>query len=300
MKMNTHDSSAEDVTAQFTADILPDSWTPLDIDVAAISHQGHVRENNEDRYLVVRFGRSLENLATNLHEHVLETSYTLNGYGMLVADGMGGMAAGEVASGLALSKLVELVIETSDWTMSLQHDRDVQRVLQRMTDRFLQVDDALREKAKSDPTLRGMGTTLTVAGALGSDLVIGHVGDSRAYLLRDTRLRQLTTDHTLAQALIDAGVAKRDDPATRSMRHVLTAAIGALDERVEPQVQRFRLYEGDKLLLCTDGLTEMVDDNTITTVLREAKSAQSASQGLVDLALAAGGVDNITVIVAQT
>ena len=298
--MNTHDSSAEEVTAQFTADILPDSWTPLDIDVAAISHQGHVRDNNEDRYLVVRFGRSLENLATNLHEHVLETSYTLNGYGMLVADGMGGMAAGEVASGLALSKLVELVIETSDWTMSLQHDRDVQRVLQRMTDRFLQVDDALREKAKSDPTLRGMGTTLTVAGALGSDLVIGHVGDSRAYLLRDTRLRQLTTDHTLAQALIDAGVAKRDDPATRSMRHVLTAAIGALDERVEPQVQRFRLYEGDKLLLCTDGLTEMVDDNTITTVLREAKSAQSASQGLVDLALAAGGVDNITVIVAQT
>ena len=300
MKMNTHDSSAEDVTAQFTADILPDSWTPLDIDVAGISHQGHVRENNEDRYLVVRFGRSLENLATNLDAHVLETSYTLNGYGMLVADGMGGMAAGEVASGMALSKLVELVIETSDWTMSLQHDRDVQRVLQRMTDRFLQVDEALREKAKGDPTLRGMGTTLTVAGALGSDLVVGHVGDSRAYLLRDTRLRQLTTDHTLAQALIDAGVAKRDDPATRSMRHVLTAAIGALDERVEPQVQRFRLYEGDKLLLCTDGLTEMVDDDTITTVLREAKSAQTASQSLVDLALAAGGVDNITIIVAQT
>jgi serine/threonine protein phosphatase PrpC len=300
MKMNTHDSSAEDVTAQFTADILPDSWTPLDIDVAAISHQGHVRENNEDRYLVVRFGRSLENLATNLDAHVLESSYTLNGYGMLVADGMGGMAAGEVASGMALSKLVELVIETSDWTMSLQHDRDVQRVLQRMTDRFLQVDAALREKAKGDPTLRGMGTTLTVAGALGSDLVVGHVGDSRAYLLRDRRLRQLTTDHTLAQALIDAGVAKRDDPATRSMRHVLTAAIGALDERVEPQVQRFRLYEGDKLLLCTDGLTEMVDDDTITTVLREAKSAQTASQSLVDLALAAGGVDNITIIVAQT
>jgi len=145
-----------------------------------------------------------------------------------------------------------------------------------------------------------MGTTLTVAGALGSDLVVGHVGDSRAYLLRDRRLRQLTTDHTLAQALIDAGVAKRDDPATRSMRHVLTAAIGALDERVEPQVQRFRLYEGDKLLLCTDGLTEMVDDDTITTVLREAKSAQTASQSLVDLALAAGGVDNITIIVAQT
>ena len=296
--MNSHDSSQE-VTLQFAAEILPDSWTPLDIDIAALSHQGHVRDNNEDRYLVVRFGRSLENLSTNLDEHLLETSYSLNGYGMLVADGMGGMAAGEVASGMALTKLVELVIETSDWTMSLKHDRDVQTVLQRMTDRFLQVDEALREKAKSDASLRGMGTTLTVAGALGSDLIVGHVGDSRAYLLRGSKLRQLTTDHTLAQALIDAGVAKRDDPATRSMRHVLTAAIGALDEHAEPQVQRFRLYDGDKLLLCTDGLTEMVDDKTITNVLVESSSAHIACQSLVDLALAGGGVDNITVIVAR-
>ena len=93
-----------------------------------------------------------------------------------------------------------------------------------------------------------MGTTLTVAGTLGSDLVIGHIGDSRAYLLRGNTFKQLTTDHTLAQALIDAGVANSDDPAPRSMRHVLTAAIGSLDERIEPQVQRFRLYGGDQLL----------------------------------------------------
>ena len=297
--MNTRDNSSQEVTAQFTADILPDNWTPLNIDVAAISHQGHVRDNNEDRYLVVRFGRSLENISTNLEEQALETNYSVSGYGMLVADGMGGMAAGEVASGMALSKLVELIIETSDWTMSLKRDRDVQTVLRRMTDRFLQIDEAVRERAKGNPTLRGMGTTLTVAGTLGSDLVIGHVGDSRAYLLRGTKLRQLTTDHTLAQALIDAGVANRDDPATRSMRHVLTAAIGAMDERVEPQVQRIRLFDGDRLLLCTDGLTEMVEDKTISKVLHESGSAQAACQNLVDLALAGGGVDNITVIAAQ-
>ncbi len=144
-----------------------------------------------------------------------------------------------------------------------------------------------------------MGTTLTVAGTLGNDLVIGHIGDSRAYLLRGTSFKQLTTDHTLAQALIDAGVANFDDPAPRSMRHVLTAAIGSLDERIEPQVQRFRLSSGDQLLLCTDGLTEMVEDDLIASVLREAKSAQTACQNLIDLALGAGGTDNTTVVLAR-
>jgi protein phosphatase len=138
-----------------------------------------------------------------------------------------------------------------------------------------------------------------VAGTLGNDLVLGHVGDSRAYLARGTTFRQLTRDHTLAQALIDAGVANSDDPAPRSMRHVLTAAIGSLDERVVPQVQRFRLFAGDQLLLCTDGLTEMVDDDLIASVLHEAKTAQAACDDLVDLALGAGGSDNITVVLAR-
>jgi protein phosphatase len=134
---------------------------------------------------------------------------------------------------------------------------------------------------------------------LGSDLVIGHVGDSRAYLLRGDELKQLTTDHTLAQALIDAGVANRDDPASRSMRHVLTAAVGSLGEQIGPQVQRFKICAGDKLLLCTDGLTEMVEDSTIASVVSEAKSAQAACQDLVDLSLAAGGTDNVTVVLAH-
>jgi protein phosphatase len=99
--------------------------------------------------------------------------------------------------------------------------------------------------------------------------------------------------------LIDAGVANSDDPAPRSMRHVLTAAIGSLDERIEPQVQRFRLRSADQLLLCTDGLTEMVDDELIASVLRESPSAQAACENLVDMALGAGGTDNITVAVAR-
>lgn len=273
--------------------------THMNVDVGALSHQGHVRENNEDSYLVLKFGRSLENLMTNLEDELLEPNYTVSGYGMLVADGMGGMAGGEIASRLALCKLVELVVDTSDWVLSLERQTDVTTVLNRMTERFLQIDSAVRREADHDYTLQGMGTTLTVAAALGNNLIVGHVGDSRAYLLRGSGLRQLTTDHTLAQALIDAGVADPDDPASRSMRHVLTAAVGSLGQEVAPQVQRFKLHRDDKLLLCTDGLTETVDDSTIAHVMREAKSAQTACQDLVDLALAGGGTDNVTVILAN-
>lgn len=274
-------------------------WSSLKVDVGASSHSGHVRENNEDSYLVMRFGRSLENLLTNLDEDLLERNYAMKGYGMLVADGMGGAPGGEVASRFALSKLVELIVDTADWTMSLQRQEDVSTVLRRMTERFMQIDETLRKEADRDHTLRGMGTTLTVAGVMGHDLIVGHVGDSRAYLLRDTNLKQLTTDHTLAQALIDAGVANRDDPASRSMRHVLTAAVGSLGEKTEPQVQLFKLCDDDQLLLCTDGLTETVEDPTIANVLLEAKSAQCACNELVNLALAGGGSDNISVVVAR-
>ena len=276
-----------------------EAWANGNVDLGALSHQGHVRENNEDSYLVMRFGRSLDNLMTNLDEDLLEQSYTVTGFGMLVADGMGGIAGGEIASRLALSKLVELVVETSDWVLCLQRQKDVDTVLNRMTDRFLQIDNAVRKEADHDYTLQGMGTTLTVAAALGSNLLVGHVGDSRAYLLRGSELKQLTTDHTLAQALIDAGVADPDDPASRSMRHVLTAAVGSLGQEVDPQVQRFNLQPGDQLLLCTDGLTETVEDLTIAHVLHDADSAQGACQALVDLALAGGGSDNVTVLVAR-
>ena len=281
------------------SDTLSHNWAPLDVELAAATHQGHVRENNEDSYLMMRFGRSLEKIATSLDEYLLDQNYSLTGYGLLVADGMGGMAAGEVASRLAICKLLDLIIDTSDWTLALKQNKDVKTIFQRMTQRFYEIDRTLRDEAKNDPSLHGMGTTLTVAGTLGNDLVLGHVGDSRAYLLRGNVFRQLTRDHTLAQALIDAGVATSDDPAPRSMRHVLTAAIGSLDERTEPQVQRFRLVSGDQLLLCTDGLTEMVDDDLIANTLRDAASAELACQGLIDLALAGGGSDNITVVLAR-
>lgn len=271
----------------------------VQVDLAGLSNRGHVRRTNEDHYFAARIERSLKTLTTNLAEGILPSSFEEIAYGLLVADGMGGMAAGEVASSSALCKLVELVVNTPDWIMRLDQSEDAGVVLERMTQRFRQIDDDLRGQASRDPALVGMGTTLTVAISLGADVVIGHIGDSRAYLLRGARLHQLTRDHTMAQALIDAGIANPQDAATQAMRHVLTAALGSTGEKADPEVQRLHLRDGDQLLLCTDGLTEMVEDKVIASTLRDAASADAACGGLIDLALAGGGTDNVTVLLAR-
>jgi len=297
-------NGSEDITADYTVAVSRDSFlrdpgSVMAIDLAAATHRGHVRSNNEDHYLVVRFRRTLENLYSNLDKGMLARSYDITGYGLLVADGLGGMAAGEVASRTALTKLVEMVVDTPDWMLDLHEPQNVEVVLGRMNDRFLQIDQTIREQADRDATLSGMGTTLTVAATLGKNLIVGHIGDSRAYLFRNGSLAQITRDHTLAQALIEAGVAGRDEPATRSMRHVLTAALGSLGPKTKPEIRRLEVNQGDQLLLCTDGLTEMVDDKTIASLLRNSDTADKACEDLVTVALAAGGLDNVTVVLAR-
>lgn len=272
---------------------------PVKVEVAGATHWGHVRNNNEDHYLAVRLQRSLATLCTNLEESTLDQSFDEIGYGLLVADGLGGMAGGEVASRMALCKLVELVVNAPDWIMRFNQRQDESNVMERMTQRFRQVDDALRVEAEQDSSLAGMGTTLTVAISLGASLLIGHIGDSRAYVMRGNSLYQLTNDHTLAQALIDAGIASPDDAAMQALHHVLTAALGASAGRADPQLQRFRLSNNDQVLLCTDGLTKVVTAATIAAVLSEAASAKAACDTLLDLALSAGGADNVTALVAR-
>ena len=290
-------------TAELLVDALEDSYVSdpgalMKIDVAAATHRGCVRLRNEDHYLVMRFRRSLENISTNLDCGSAQTNYDLTGYGLLVADGLGGRIGGEVASRTALTKLIELIIETPDWIMGFEDHDKVEAVLERMTERFFRIDQTLKQQADDDPSLSGMGTTLTAAATLGDDIIIGHIGDSRAYLYRGTVLKQLTRDHTVAQELIDAGLSGAD-PAARSMRHVLTAALGVLGTRTKPEVKRIQLRPHDQILLCTDGLTAMVDDTTIASALSDASSASSACEELVSLSLAAGGRDNVTVVVAR-
>jgi protein phosphatase len=271
----------------------------IQVEIAAATHQGLIRDNNEDHYLVLRFKRSLETLFTNVEEGILEPRFEEIGYGLLVADGIGGMVAGEVASRMAICKVVELVVNTPDWIMKWDDSTDVSVVMQRIRERFRQVHDVLREQAEADRSLLGMGTTLTVAVSLGADLLIGHIGDSRAYLMRGGKLHQLTNDDTLAQSMIDAGIANPEDDSTRAMRHVLTAALGSASTRSDAQVQRLPLKDSDQVLLCTDGLTEMVSDGEIASVLSGATSSTEACRTLIDMALSAGGVDNVTVVLAR-
>jgi len=268
----------------------------VQVDLAALSHLGKVRPNNEDNFLVVRFGRFLDTLLSSLPggqvpRHVGET-----GYGVLVADGMGGMAAGEVASRAAIALFIDLVLATPDWVLSLG-EPEVEEVIDRMARRFRDVNKAVVEEAQARPGLRGMGTTLTMACSLGADLLIAHVGDSPAYLCRGGELHRLTRDHTLAQELADRGAAGPGGVPAR-FHHVLTQAIGIPGPGGEPDVRRVRLADGDRLLLCTDGLTGMVDDAEIAAELRREGPADAACRALVGLALEAGGKDNVTAVLA--
>jgi protein phosphatase len=271
----------------------------VEVDLAALSHPGKVRRNNEDHFMAARFDRSMRTLLTNLPEAEVPRAYAETAYGMLVADGVGGAAGGEVASRTAIHALVDLVIETPDWIMQLDEPL-AREVLQRMERRFQRVREVLIERATADPSLRGMATTMTVACSLGPELLTAHVGDSRAYVFRrGGRLERLTRDQTMAQSLADAGAISQEEVAKHPSRHVLTSALATRGTFVQVELKRSRLEDGDQLLLCSDGLTEMIADEAIARVLAAPGPSAEACQRLVDLALEAGGKDNVTVVLLR-
>lgn len=278
--------------------VTPPAFSSLvQIDVSALSHTGHRRENNEDHFLVARLGRTLQTITTSLSasdvpEHTEEINYV-----MVVADGMGGHAAGEVASRMAISALFRLALDVPDWILRVD-EGNAREIARRSRTRVRRVGAMLVERGQRDPALTGMGTTLTAARSLGRDLVITHVGDSRAYLLRNGQLHGLTRDHTYAQLLVDIGELAPSDVAGSRHRHVLTNALGGSTEDVQVDTDRVRLEDGDRVLLCSDGLTDLVDDGTITRILLEATRSSEACERLVQQALDNGGRDNVTVIVA--
>ena len=267
------------------------------IDVSALSHTGYHRANNEDHYLVARLGRSLETISTSLPAgDVPERTEEVN-YVMVVADGMGGHQAGEIASRMAIATLVNLALDIPDWIFRMD-DAHALEIERRSRSRVQDVDAMLVESGHRDPSLAGMGTTLTAARSLGRDLVITHVGDSRAYLLRAGNLLRLTRDHTFAQLLVDAGQLAPGDVARSSHRHVLTNALGGSRADVHVDTDRLQLENDDRLLLCSDGLTDLIADESIASILLGATRSSDACERLVQRALDAGGRDNVTVIVA--
>ncbi len=270
----------------------------VEVDVGALSHVGRVRTNNEDQYLFGRLGRSLEPLMTNVPPEFLPQRLDEVGFGYLVADGMGGAAAGEVASGMAVKVLIDILRDAATWGRRIDAD-EAQALMDRLGDYYSEIHSRLIEEAQSDPRLSGMGTTLTVAYSFCKDLFVAHVGDSRAYLFRRGDLHQLTSDHTLAQAMADRGQIAPDAVAGHRYKHVLTNVLGGHAGPVQTEVRHILLEQGDRLLLCSDGLTDMVPDAEIARVLSLIQGSDHACRALVDLALEAGGKDNVTVVTAR-
>jgi protein phosphatase len=259
---------------------------------------GKVRTNNEDHYMIARFGRVFETIATNLQHGQVPSRFEESAFVMAVADGMGGMAAGEVASSMAITIGANLALSAGQWNLRL-NEREAREMVGRVSRFFRHIDRRLTERAESDPQLSGMGTTLTTAYSVGDDLFLFHVGDSRAYLFRDGGLAQITHDQTLAQALADSGRISAEEVGRHHLRHVLTHALGKGGGEIQAEIQQLRMQDGDRLLLCTDGLTDMVDDAGIAGVLSEVAASDQAGQALIERALEAGGKDNVTVVVAR-
>ena len=198
----------------------------------------------------------------------------------IVADGMGGHRGGDVASQLALETIEELASEGRGTLPD--HVRGANR--------------AVWDRSVEDERLSGMGTTLTAAQVDGATALIAHVGDSRAYLLREGKLRQLTTDHTLVERMVKSGEITEAEADVHPHKNVLTRALGT-DEEVEVDEDTIALLDGDRLLLCSDGLTGMVTEDQIQAILENSDQPQQAADRLVKAANRAGGIDNISVVV---
>ena len=273
--------------------------SPIQVEVAGLSHPGNVRSKNEDHYYIARFGRFLETLHTNVSSGEGLTRSEESNYGILVADGIGGGSSGEVASQEAIHVLLSLVLQAPDWILRPQDETATEQILRRAATRISQINQALGQHAQENSALHGFGTTFTAAWNLGMHLFVTHVGDSRAYLARGGKMEQLTHDHTFAQDMVDRGMIASVEASPLRLRHVLTRALGDTGVEGTPQLCQIDLKDGDTLLVCTDGLTDMVPDDQIGPTLTGAETCEAACRQLLENALRAGGKDNITIAVAR-
>jgi serine/threonine protein phosphatase PrpC len=278
--------------------LLKPPSTLLRVEFGAVSDTGKVRSHNEDHFLVSRLSRKQEVLLTNVPENLFPEHSGDHAYSMIVADGMGGMAAGEVASQMAITTGLKLFQKSPKWGFKV-NKREARELFERVNGYLQEIDLVLTERSESDRRLFGMGTTLTAAYSIGVDLFIIHLGDSRAYLYRNGGLVRLTKDHTVAQAMADAGYIAPEEVRYHNKRNVLTNFLGGHHGKVTADVRWLRLKDGDRLLLCSDGLSDMVDDVSIAKLMGAHDQPRDAAQSLLDEALDRGGRDNVTVIVAH-
>ncbi len=275
------------------------SPTPPKVDVAvgALSHVGKVRKNNEDHYLVVHRRRSRTVLATSLPQDALE-AHAEDAYAIAVADGMGGRAFGELASQLALRTGWDLGSAELSWTLKATED-EIRLLKDKARMYFELIDAAIAARAAGQPETQTMGTTLTIFYSISTAGFVFHAGDSRAYLWSGGELSRLTHDHTLAQELADRGAIPQQAVARSPYRNRLTNYVGGAKGDLHVEVSQVLLEDGDVVLVCSDGLTDMLREPEIAEILAAAHEPQAACQALVDRALEAGGRDNVTVVVAR-
>jgi protein phosphatase len=235
-------------------------------------------------------------LLTSLPEEILDTTED-HAYAFAVADGMGGGKFGDLASLLAIRTGWELGAGEIKWPMKM-NEREIEELHQKAETFFQLIEEAIQSEIREFPRLAGMGTTLTVCYSTGAELFVMHAGDSRAYLYRDGTLKQLTRDHNVAQMLVETGVIRADSTVAKRMRHVLTNVLGGPAEGVTVDVGHHQLQDGDRILLCTDGLSNMISDDDIARILAQKPVPADSCNDLVGLALERGGADNVTVVVA--
>jgi protein phosphatase len=268
------------------------------IDVGAETHPGKTRPNNEDHYLVARLAKSMKICKTSLPDDGRTQSSEEEGYLLIVADGMGGAAAGERASAAAVVSVEQFVLNTFKWFLHLGQ-KEENTLYGELREGLERADRAVFDLIRDDPALQGMGTTLTMAYTVASDLFIVHAGDSRAYLFREGQLHQLTSDHTLVQVLVQGGAITPEAAKRHKMRNIVTNVIGGPREGVHAEIHKLIVDDGDVLLLCSDGLTEPVPDALIAETLAAHPDPDDACARLTAQALERGGPDNITAIVAR-
>jgi serine/threonine protein phosphatase PrpC len=270
----------QEITAEFSAEELGGAIPnePLRIvprvKFVARSEIGHARENNEDKF--------------DFYEPDEEPLLAARGSVYLVCDGMGGHNAGQIASELAAKQFLHAYYHLGGTAQEAARHA------------ILQAHHYIAEMASKIPSRYGMGTTLTALILKQDEGILAHVGDSRCYRLREGVFEQLSRDHTLVARLVEQGIITPEQAKYHPQRNVIRQAVGVADpsEPLEPDIETFALQAGDLYLLCSDGLTDMVDDAEIEAILRDEPPTRAAWR-LVDRALANGGRDNITVVLVR-
>lgn len=298
MASNSSADTAPSIPAARTTSFPPTQVShELVVKSFGITDRGKVRPTNEDQFLAAELTKAMRVWQTSMEGPRMQVGEE-RAHLFLVADGMGGHHAGERASTLAVTAIEHFTLNSFKWFFGTDSS-EAKKVLAQFQSALTQADAAIVEEATEKPELRGMGTTVTMAFQLGAQLCVVHVGDSRAYLFRERELHQLTKDHTLVADLVRTGVIQPDEAAGHRMRHVITNVVGGPEAGVKVEARAIQVQPGDRLLLCSDGLTEAVTDDAIAATLDEEANVEAAAKKLLALAMAGPAKDNITLVVAR-